>query len=90
MNHSQLNKAIATRLDLPEKTVAAITETCWEIITDELVEGGNVTIQGFGVFEVVGRSGIKGGLSAAKQKRFANFRAGKGLNAALMGENGNR
>jgi hypothetical protein len=35
------------------------------------------------VFKVVGRSGIKGEPSKARQKRYASFHAGKGLNEKL-------
>ena len=83
MNRTQLNQVIATRLDLPVELVTAITDTCWATITEQLVLGESVSIPHFGVFEVVGRSGWKGGPSTAKQKRLPNFRAGKRLNEAL-------
>lgn len=82
MNHTQLNQVIAQRLDLPAELVTAITDTCWLTIQEQLVAGENVSIPSFGVFEVIGRSGWKGGPSTAKQKRLADFRAGKGLNEA--------
>lgn len=81
MNRTQLNQAIAQRLGLPAELVTTITDACWEEITAQLVAGEKVTIPSFGVFEVVGRRNP----SMAKQKRLANFRAGKGLNEALMG-----
>ena len=83
MNRTELNSTISARLGIPLEVVAAITDTCWATITEQLVAGEKVTIPSFGTFEVVGRSNWKGGPSTAKQKRLANFRAGKALNEAL-------
>ena len=83
MNRTQLNQEISFRLGIPLEVVAAIMDTCWVTITEQLVAGEKVTIPSFGTFEVVGRRGLKGGPSRAKQTRLANFRAGKGLNEAL-------
>lgn len=84
MNRTQLNQEISFRLGIPLEVVAAITDTCWATITEQLVAGEKVAIPSFGTFEVIGRSGWKGGPSKARQTRLANFRAGKGLNEALM------
>lgn len=87
MNRTELNSSISMRLGIPLEVVASITDTCWATITEQLVAGEKVTIPSFGTFEVIGRSGWKGAASKAKQKRFANFRAGKGLNEALTDVN---
>lgn len=54
MNRTQLNQEISFRLGIPLEVVAAITDTCWATITEQLVAGEKVTIPGFGVFEVIG------------------------------------
>ena len=84
MNRTELNSTMSARLGIPLEVVAAIMDTCWVTITEQLVAGEKVTIPSFGTFEVGGRSGWKGGPSRAKQTRLANFRAWKGLNEALM------
>jgi nucleoid DNA-binding protein len=83
VRRGQTQPVIPDHACIPLEVVTAITDTCWVTITEQLVAGEKVTIPSFGAFEVVGRSNWKGGPSTAKQKRLANFRAGKGLNEAL-------
>ena len=83
MNRTQLIQTIAQKNGLQEAVVSAVVDSCFQTITEQLVAGESVSIQNFGVFEVIGRSDIKGGPSKARQKRLANFRAGKGLNEKL-------
>ena len=84
MNKTQLLQTIVQKSGLTEAVVSVVVDSCFETITEQLVVGENVSIQNFGVFKVVGRSGIKGEPSTARQKRYASFQAGKGLNEKLM------
>ena len=83
MNKTQLTQTIVRKNGLTEAVVSAVVDSCFETITEQLVVGENVSIQNFGVFKVVGRSDIKGEPSKARQKRYASFQAGKGLNEKL-------
>ena len=50
MNRIQLNQEISFRLGIPIEVVAAITDTCWATITEQLVAGEKVTISSFDTF----------------------------------------
>lgn len=73
MNKTQLIQTIVRKNGLTEAVVSAVVDSCFEMITEQLVVGENVSIQNFGVFKVAGRSGIKGETSKARQKRYASF-----------------
>ena len=60
MNKAELAARLSERLSLPKKTGEQIVEIFEEIVTVELVGGGEVTIAGFGTFSAKRRAGRKG------------------------------
>ena len=93
MNKAELAARIANKLNLSKKTGEDIIELVEEIITAELVNGGEVTIAGFGTFSAKQR---KGRIGVNPQKptekiqipsvTVPKFKAGKGLKDALKGQ----
>lgn len=60
MNKSQLIKKIAYQADINQASAEGALNALTKAITDELKEGGSVSLTGFGTFSVKTRSGRKG------------------------------
>ncbi len=52
MTKSELNDALSLELDITSREATGIVNTILDSITNELVNGGNVEIRGFGSFTV--------------------------------------
>ncbi len=93
MNKAELAARIADRLKLPKKTAEDAVELFEEIITAELVSGGEVTIAGFGTFSARKRAGRKGVNPQNPSETIdipsvivPKFKAGKALKDSLKGK----
>ncbi|MNN29182.1 DNA-binding protein HU-beta [compost metagenome] len=89
MNKAELIAAIAASADLPKTTATAVLDAFTAAVTSTLQKGENVTLVGFGTFEVKQRAAREGRnpqtgaavqISAAK---VPGFKQGKGLKDAL-------
>ena len=90
MNKQELIKAVQGRIEdekdkFPQKLVADFVETFTEVITQELVNKGSVTLVGFGTFAAAQRK-AKTGINPKTGKKInipaktvPVFKAGKGL-----------
>jgi len=82
-------KAIATKAGLSQDTVSKMLTTSIEIITEELKNGGEVNITGFGAFKIserAARNGVNPRTKEAIKIPAMNspvFRAGKTLKEAV-------
>ncbi|MEK7666009.1 MAG: HU family DNA-binding protein [Patescibacteria group bacterium] len=93
MNKAELAVRISDHLHLPKKTAEEIVALFEDIITSELVAGGEVTIAGFGTFSARRRAGRKG-VNPQKPSESIDipsvtvpkFKAGKALKDALKGK----
>lgn len=89
MNKSELIAAIAESADLPKTTATSALDAFTAAITGALQQGENVTLVGFGTFEVKQRAAREGRnpqTGAAVQiaaARVPGFKPGKGLKDAL-------
>lgn len=89
MNKAELIAAIAASADLPKTTAAAALDAFTTVITGALQQGENVTLVGFGTFEVKQRAAREGRnpqTGAALQiaaAKLPGFKPGKGLKDAL-------
>lgn len=91
MNKAELIAAVATGADLPkaaaERAVNALTET----ITNQLANGGEVTLVGFGTFSAkeraarTGRNPQTGEEIQIAAAKVPSFKAGKSLKDAVKG-----
>jgi len=76
-------------ISLPKKTLKSMVDYLFEIMAEELAQGGEVKILGFGSLRVKERKGRKirepkgGKIIEVKQKRTVQFRASKKLVARL-------
>ncbi len=93
MNKAELATRVAEKLNLPKKTGDQIVELVEDIITAELVRGGEVTIAGFGTFSARTRAGRKGVNPQNPTETISipsvvvpKFKAGKALKDALKGK----
>lgn len=93
MNKAELAARIANKLNLSKKTGEDIIELFEEIITVELVNGGEVTIAGFGTFSARKRAGRKGVNPQNPTETIdipsvtvPKFKAGKALKDSLKGK----
>ena len=50
MTHSELIKALSTRLDFPQVELKPLLEKSFEVMRDILDKGSNITIPGLGTF----------------------------------------
>ncbi|MEK7105232.1 MAG: HU family DNA-binding protein [Patescibacteria group bacterium] len=93
MNKAELGAKIAERLSLPKKTGEEVIEIFEELVTVELMNGGEVTIAGFGTFSARKRAGRKG-VNPQKPTETIDipavvvpkFKAGKALKDSLKGK----
>ncbi len=90
MNKQELAEKIAEKIsDTPKTKVLQILETMFEVMTETMKSGGEVTIAGFGAFLAKMRKGRIGINPQTKEKieippvRTAKFKAGKTLKDAL-------
>ena len=60
MNKKDLVKAISEKLKITQKAAGEQLDTILEVITEELVNGGEVKISGFGTFSVAERAAREG------------------------------
>ncbi|MEK9131153.1 MAG: HU family DNA-binding protein [Patescibacteria group bacterium] len=93
MNKAELAARLSERLSLPKKTGEQIVEIFEEIVTVELVGGGEVTIAGFGTFSAKRRAGRKGVNPQNPSQTIdipsvivPKFKAGKALKDSLKGK----
>jgi len=84
-----LKKLKERGVSLPKKTLKNMVEYLFEIMSEELVQGKDVRILGFGTLRVKETKGRKirepksGKIIEVKQKRTVQFRASKKLVARL-------
>lgn len=89
MNKAELIAAIAASADLPKTTATDALDAFTAAITGALQQGENVTLVGFGTFEVKQRAAREGRnpqTGAALQiaaSKLPGFKPGKGLKDAL-------
>ena len=92
MNKNDLVAKVAEKADLNKTDAGNAVDAVFDVITETLVEGGEVRLVGFGTFAVAERAATEGrnprtgekiAISASKQPK---FKAGKGLKDALNGE----
>jgi len=90
MNKQELIEAIAMRAGVSKKDAVAIVDSMIGVITDQLKQGTDVTVTGFGTFRVSERA-ARGGVSPRDPTqriqipalRVPAFRAGKTLKDAI-------
>ena len=89
MNHSDLVTAVATALDLSRKQAEATVSAVLTPVTEALVRGEEVKLNGFGAFEIVdrparpGRNPQTGAAIEIAASRTVKFRLAKSLRDAL-------
>lgn len=89
MNKSALIEAIASKTGHSKKDVEMSLEAMLDIITAQLQGGGEVTLTGFGTFQVSNRAARMGHNPITKEKMqipamsVPKFRAGKALKEAV-------
>jgi len=90
MNKAELALRLSEKLNLPKKTAEEFIENLEELITQTLVNDGEVTIAGFGTFSArvrAGRAGVNPQNPTEKIQippvRVPKFKAGKSLKDAL-------
>ena len=93
MNKSELASRLANQLDISKKVGEEIIASFEEIITRELMAGGEVTIAGFGTFSAKERKGRMGVNPQNPSEKIQipsvivpKFKAGKALKDALKGK----
>lgn len=92
MNKATLIEKIANQSKVPRKQAEAMLESLVDIIIEELKNGGEVTITGFGTFLARTRH-ARGGVNPQKpseritipEVKVAKFKTGKTLKDALKG-----
>lgn len=60
MNKKELVKAVAEKAEMTQKLAGEVVDAVLETITDELVDGGEVSLTGFGKFSVTERAEREG------------------------------
>ena len=89
MKKADLIEALTSELNLSLRTAISILDTILDSITDELVNGGNVEIRGFGSFTIKhykpyeGRNPKTGKKTYVKAKKLPYFKVGKELREAV-------
>ncbi len=88
MNKSELVDAIANNADMTKKDAASALEAFTSVVTEELKNGGEISLVGFGTFKVSeraarsGRNPQTGEAIEIKASKNAVFKAGKALKDA--------
>ncbi len=89
MNKTEFVAAIAEKADLSKKDTEKALKAFEEVVTEELVKGGEVRLVGFGTFDVLERAAHTGRNPQTKEpmeipaSKAPRFRAGKALKDAL-------
>jgi len=89
MNKSELIDAIAASTDLPKSKAGSVLNALIDTVTSALAAGDNISLVGFGTFQVkeraarTGRNPQTGKEIAIKAARIPTFKAGKGLKDAV-------
>lgn len=90
MNKSELGAQLADKLSIPRKKAEEAIETTTDLIIEELQNGGEVTIAGFGCFSSrirTARMGVNPQKPSERieipEVRVPKFKAGKTLKDAL-------
>jgi len=93
MNKAELAVRLSEKIGQPKKRSEEIIETLTDLITQELKDGGEVTIAGFGAFSARTRAARMGvNPQNPKEKiqipevRVPKFKAGKTLKDSLKGK----
>lgn len=93
MNKAELAMKLAERIDLPKKRAEEIIETLADIVIQELKNGGEVTVAGFGAFSARTRASRMGVNPQNPSERITipevkvpKFKAGKTLKDSLKGK----
>lgn len=60
MNKAEFIKAVAQKVDATQKLTGEFVDAVFATITEELVDGGEVSITGFGKFSVTERASREG------------------------------
>ena len=85
MNKTEFVAAIAEKADLSKKDTEKALKAFEEVVTEELVKGGEVRLGGFGTFDVLERAAHTGRNPQTKEpmeipaSKAPRFRAGKAL-----------
>jgi DNA-binding protein HU-beta len=91
MNKSELAQAVASRAGIDNNEAKKAVEATFEAIADELGNGGEIAISGFGKFSVSDRAARQGVNPATGEKiqiaasKAAKFSAASGLKTQLNG-----
>jgi DNA-binding protein HU-beta len=89
MNKKELVKAMAEKLEITQKAAGEQLDAILEVITEELVNGGEVKISGFGTFSVAERAAREGRNPATGEtiqiaaSKAPKFKAATALKAAV-------
>ena len=89
MNKAELVDAVAAAADFSKSDAAKAVEAVASAITNELARGGQVSIIGFGTYQVkhraarIGRNPKTGEALQIKATNVPSFKAGKGLKDAV-------
>lgn len=89
MNKSELIDAIASSADLSKASAGRALDAAVEAITNELKNGGQVSLVGFGTYSVkqraarTGRNPQTGATIQIKAANIPSFKAGKALKDAV-------
>ncbi len=89
MTKSELVSKLAKVAGLTKAQAERALNGFMDIVKEELSKGGNITLVGFGTFEVVNRAGRKGRnprtgeVIEIKPTKVPKFRPGKGLKEAV-------
>lgn len=89
MTKPELVKAIAEKTEMTQKDAANLLNTTIDVITEELVKGGEVNIVGFGKFSIKTRAAREGRNPSTGEKiqipetKAPAFKFGKALKEAI-------
>lgn len=90
MTKSELIKMVAAQADVADSTAKAVVEAVVTQVTETLVQGGAVTLAGFGTFSVkprtarIGRNPQNGQEIQIPASNRAMFKPGKALKDAIQ------
>lgn len=89
MNKSELIDSIAAQADVTKAVASSVLDAFTSTVTNELKSGGQVTLVGFGTFQVkeraarTGRNPQTGKEIQVPAAKVPGFKAGKGLKDAV-------
>lgn len=92
MNKTELVTALAEKAGITKKDAEKTLKAFEEVVTEELVNGGEVRLVGFGTFDVLQRKEHEGRNPQTKEvmiipaSKAPRFRAGKALKDAVNGK----